>query len=229
MTSWRLHKGSSARDLAEQQAARRRTRRQWAEARRLLAEGQVVPARISIAMNIRELEGAWVDEACGAAEPDVDDWEAGLKTPTPRQVVLMARLTGFPIPWFYKPIAPGPMLQGPIWMCYSRKVDGARCHLVQPDWVDERGVLHYGEEDETRPPSPAQVALPLFTEDEPLPEPFFKPVRSPRRDGARAHLRAQRRQPVTQPTLPGALAADERAELMARIAAAKKAVRRPTR
>ncbi len=74
------------------------------------------------------------------------------------QLRLLARLTGFPIPFFYLPIKPGPLV-GPVWICYSRKVGGSRCHLLEPDRVDERGVLHYGGEPPRTPPVAVQGAL----------------------------------------------------------------------
>ncbi len=109
-----------------------------------------VPARITMALDLREMYGPEVDLAVGTFEGnlagDVDGWEAGLAVPSEEQVSLLAALTRFPAAWFYKPIPPGP-LTGPVWICYRRKVNGARCHYVQPDWVDERGVLHRGDED----------------------------------------------------------------------------------
>jgi len=68
--------------------------------------------------------------------------------PTGEQVKLLSALTGFPILFFYEPIAPGPILgrPGQIIICYRRKVNGKRCHAVDQHEVDANGVLHYSGE-----------------------------------------------------------------------------------
>ncbi len=63
--------------------------------------GTVHPSRISHALNARHLYGPEVDAACLAAEPDVDEWEAGRRVPTEEQVEALARLTAYPVEWFY--------------------------------------------------------------------------------------------------------------------------------
>jgi hypothetical protein len=131
-----------ARRLAAEQAAGPRERygaaigRQKAE--RLIAGGKIVPARITMALNIRELYGPEVDTACGAAEPDVDMWELGLAVPSPEQVRLLAELTRFQPAFFYNPIEPGPLAASAIFMC-----SGRTCTVTAPDVVDENGVLLY--------------------------------------------------------------------------------------
>ena len=134
-----LEQSADAREQYQRAASRQRTER-------LIATGKVVPARITLALDVRGLEGPEVDTACGAVEPDVDRWELGLAVPTADQVKLLAELTRFPIAYFYEPLAPGPLIGGggPVWMCYQRKVDGSRCHPVDQDVVDENGVLLYG-------------------------------------------------------------------------------------
>lgn len=116
-----------------------------------------VPARISIALNApaagrRRLEGPDVDVACGAVEPAVDMWEAGLEVPTRDQVERLARLTGYPIGWFYKPFEPGQLVAGGI-VCYSRGPRGKRCQDLPATWVDDRQVLHH----EGEPPQQQQT------------------------------------------------------------------------
>jgi hypothetical protein len=64
-----------------------RAHRQW-------QAGELVPYRITVALDMQRLEGPEVDEACGAREPDVDMWEAGTKYPTWEQLQLLAKLTG---------------------------------------------------------------------------------------------------------------------------------------
>lgn len=81
---------------ADARAARRRYDDALAAQRdyRLWAAGEVVPARITTALDAAGLDGPEVDEACGAREPDVDMWEAGLLYPTWEQLCLLADLTG---------------------------------------------------------------------------------------------------------------------------------------
>lgn len=110
------------------------------ETERLLKTGRIVPARITLALDSRMLEGPDVDIACGAEEPDVDRWEAGLAVPTAEQVVKLAALTRYPVAWFYRPVQPGPLLGGPVFVC-SRGHGG--CQQVQPHVIDENGVLLY--------------------------------------------------------------------------------------
>lgn len=100
----------------EQVAARRRHRaasanraelRQAADdqvAYQLWRHGLVVPARITAALDIAGLYGPDVDTACGAQEPDVDLWEAGVKYPTWQQVVALAALTGKTPRYFTQPL-----------------------------------------------------------------------------------------------------------------------------
>jgi hypothetical protein len=69
------------------------------------------PERITAALNIMNLYGPEVDEACGVEEPAVDMWEAGLLVPTREQIHRLAMLTGFPWRFFYQP-APPPITGG---------------------------------------------------------------------------------------------------------------------
>jgi hypothetical protein len=141
-----------ARALAAEQARREQAGYMAALSRqvtgRLLQGGRVVPARITIALDLCGLDGPGVDAACGAAEPDVDLWELGLAVPTADQVVKLAALTGFGPAYFYRPIPAGPLVEG-ITMCGR-----GGCETVEPDVVDERGVLHYGGQTR-RPPQGA--------------------------------------------------------------------------
>lgn len=76
------------------------------ELQRVLAAG-VNPRRITQALDLRELYGPEVDLACGGAEPMVDEWEAGERTPTGRQLRKLAALTGFPPAFFARDDPPG--------------------------------------------------------------------------------------------------------------------------
>lgn len=70
----------------------------------LWRQGKLVPHRITAALDLRELYGPEVDEACGAKEPDVDMWEAGTLYPTWEQFLALAKLTNFPAAFFFKDI-----------------------------------------------------------------------------------------------------------------------------
>jgi len=147
-----------ARALAAEQAAEHRARYDAAvsaqEEERLLRDGRPVPARITIALDAGGHEGPDVDTACGAVEPAVDLWECGIEVPTGEQMRLLSKLTGFPIPWFYKPLPAGPLGPG-LWICWG----GRRgCESPAPDVVDDQGVLHYGGEPRV-PPQNVQSGL----------------------------------------------------------------------
>lgn len=136
--------------LAPQWQARNR-----AEEERLLRDEKPIPARITMALDLRGLYGPEVDAACGAAEPAVDMWECGVEVPTPEQVKLLAELTGCPVPYFYLPVQPGPQLPG-MFICSTGKKG---CDRPEPDIVDEHGVLHYGGEPRRVPPAATQGTL----------------------------------------------------------------------
>lgn len=137
----------------------------------LIAAGRSVPAWISMALNVGGHEGPQVDLACGTWEGnpdgDVDMWEAGSAVPSGEQVQLLAGLTGYPVAFFYRSFEPGPLLGGQVWICSRRKINGRRCTPVGPDWIDERGVLHYGADEPyvagapvvVKPVGPVQGAL----------------------------------------------------------------------
>lgn len=56
--------------------------------------GLVIPDRITLALDMCGLHGPEVDIACGAAEPEVDQWEAGERYPSWEQLRALAALTG---------------------------------------------------------------------------------------------------------------------------------------
>lgn len=85
-------------------AAPQRYERGHRQARLDYDRHKLVPARITIALDLSELYGPEVDAACDAAEPDVDRWEAGELYPTWQQVELLAALTDFPVHFFFLPI-----------------------------------------------------------------------------------------------------------------------------
>jgi hypothetical protein len=103
--SGRWGKAGVRRDPAEAEARTRRIRaaRNAEEHRKATVEkrdyamwkaGKIVPWRITIALDAKGLYGPEVDEACGAAEPDVDQWEAGVLYPTWDQLRALSELTG---------------------------------------------------------------------------------------------------------------------------------------
>ena len=72
------------------------------------------PARITLLLDMHSLEGPEVDAACGAVEPAVDLWEAGLLIPSWEQVVLLARLVGVQPAFLYRDDIPD---MGDGWIC----------------------------------------------------------------------------------------------------------------
>jgi len=103
--TWRWGKAGQRLDEREisrrsREAAQRRGKAKLAReaddavAYKLWRAGELRPDRITMALNAAKLYGPEVDVACGAAEPDVDLWEAGKLYPTWEQVLLLAKLTG---------------------------------------------------------------------------------------------------------------------------------------
>lgn len=76
--------------------------------------GPPTPERITAALDICDLYGPEVDEALGGEEPMVDEWETGERIPTREQLQALARLTGFPVDFFFLP--PPPSMAG-VWLC----------------------------------------------------------------------------------------------------------------
>lgn len=94
------HRTAQAGRNRQQQAADEKA------AHALWAEGKLIPHRITMALDLRKLYGPEVDAACGAAEPDVDRWEAGELYPTWEQLKLLSDLTGLLPKWFFLPVNP---------------------------------------------------------------------------------------------------------------------------
>lgn len=80
--------------------ARYLTQRDTEQAREAWQRGHVIPHRITTALDLRELYGPEVDEACGVQEPAVDEWEQGVRYPTWEQLLALAELTQFPVKFF---------------------------------------------------------------------------------------------------------------------------------
>jgi transcriptional regulator with XRE-family HTH domain len=80
--------------------ARYLSQRDTERAREAWERGQVIPHRITTALDLRALYGPEVDAACGVEEPAVDEWEQGVRYPTWEQLLALAELTGFPVKFF---------------------------------------------------------------------------------------------------------------------------------
>lgn len=98
----------------------------------------VYPNRITTALDAGGHEGPEVDAACLAAEPAVDEWEAGQAVPTWEQLAAMANLTGMAVEFFLRPPTDD---IGPVMICGD---DG--CQVVLP----RAAVAPYGS---VAPPS----------------------------------------------------------------------------
>lgn len=89
---------------AEQLRARAKAAADRRESEQLARErwerGQVVPHRITLALDIHQLYGPEVDIACGATEPAVDEWEAGIRYPTWEQLLALAELVAHDVRYF---------------------------------------------------------------------------------------------------------------------------------
>lgn len=97
-----------------------------------------VPQRITAALDLRALYGPAVDLACGTWEGnpagDVDRWEDpnDRALPSREQVEKLAKLTGFPIAFFYEP---WDVPAGTVFVCSRRGPKGKRCQVIdsRPD------------------------------------------------------------------------------------------------
>lgn len=93
----------TSQELRERAEDARHRRELDAAAHQAWERGHVVPHRITVALDLRQLYGPEVDAACDAEEPDVDLWEAGKKYPRWDQLLLLADLTGFDVRFFVMP------------------------------------------------------------------------------------------------------------------------------
>ncbi len=110
-----------------------------------------VPARITQALDAIGAEGPWVDEALGGAEPMVDEWEDGLRVPTPAQVELLAKLTKMPVAFFYKPVQDWEMQPARMFLCQmGRRGDNGL--TILETHIDYAGVQHVKQLTPDRPP-----------------------------------------------------------------------------
>lgn len=133
----------------ELRAGLRRLRDQQAHdtARRKWAAGELVPARITSALDLHELYGPEVDAACGVAEPDVDRWEAGELYPTWEQLLALAKITPrVTLLYFFIPV--GKPMRTTL-----------QFHLPGVSMEDEEPVARFKPEAFTAAPTPFQDTL----------------------------------------------------------------------
>lgn len=95
----------------------RRREDEW-EAAEGWRRGELVPAAITMWLDLRGLYGPEVDAACGVEEPAVDEWEAGERYPTWVQLLALAELVDVPPTAFFRAV---PEIRGPIFMCDRTK------------------------------------------------------------------------------------------------------------
>lgn len=72
----------------------------WQKAERDWQAGNIIPWRITVALDAHALYGPEVDRACGVEEPAVDQWEAGTLYPTWDQLCALATLCQVQ-PWLF--------------------------------------------------------------------------------------------------------------------------------
>lgn len=122
-----------------------------------------IPARITIALDIRGLDGDQVDRDLGVWHSDeglwedgtaVDRWEDGTLIPTREQILTLCQMTEHPWRFFYTPVDHMPER---VLICERGSRNG-RGLTVVTSHVDDRGVLHRqfsdpGDEPDT-PPAP---------------------------------------------------------------------------
>ncbi len=215
--------GRTVRVVLAEQRIRREHAQAVARNRELVRAGKVVPARITMALDLAGLHGPDVDLKVGTwhGNPagDIDRWEQALAVPSRDQVWQLAWLTGFRPAYFYRPMKPGPLLGGPVWMCFA---DRRGCETYGPDVITEAGVLLY----EGKPrdpvdtcPHPPQETLPGMP---PPDAPLAGKSPSARRTDARSAPVREDAPAGEQLTLPNRMPDHLRAELQAKLAARKR-------
>lgn len=135
-----------------------------------------VPARITMALDLRGKYGPQVDVDLGGVEPMVDEWEEGKRVPTREQVERLAAYTDFPAEWFYRP---ADELAGTeddplrMFIC-ERGRRGENGLTIVDSWVDWAGVLHSRQVTPDRPPYRPAKPKPAGA----LPQPPAVPARA---------------------------------------------------
>ena len=129
---------------------------------------QVNPRRITMALDMAGAEGPEVDIACGAAEPAVDNWEAGIEVPTARQLELLAEYTGMQVEFFH---LPDPPEIDWIAIC-QRSGKGKGCTLIQDGVVVDSPELARKRRPEARLAAKAEETAKVPELLVPMPEGF---------------------------------------------------------
>lgn len=125
------------------------------EAYRRWRAGLVCPHRITMALDMHDLHGPDVDIACKAAEPEVDQWEAGERYPSWAQLVALAELTGMTARWFtVNDFETIPIWRTSLWFHMSAAERKAHEKAPPPIMRYPRAVL------DERPPSPPELPEP---------------------------------------------------------------------
>lgn len=113
-----------------------------------------IPARITLALDTRELYGPEVDLACGTYEGnpagDVDAWEDGTAVPDAEQVEQLAALVRMPVEYFYAPIED---YERAFRMFVCDRTKRKHGLTIVTSTVDDRGVLHREYHQPSRRPS----------------------------------------------------------------------------
>ncbi|MFG1976978.1 hypothetical protein ACGFJC_47265 [Nonomuraea fuscirosea] len=127
------------------QAAQQRLREE-------IAAGTAVPVPfwITTALNARALDGPEVDRALGGEEPMVDLWEEGKLRPTPQQIEALAKLTLYPVAYFYQPAPDG----GRAWLCRRSGPRATRCQTIEMGPGPAPATATAMEEPPRQPPPP---------------------------------------------------------------------------
>lgn len=110
-----------------------------------------VPARITLALDSAGLWGPQVDVDLGGVEPMVDEWEAGIRLPTPAQIDRLARLTGYPAAWFTTPVEDWETRPVRTFICERGRRPENRLTVVESH-IDWDGVLWVEELTLPKPP-----------------------------------------------------------------------------
>jgi hypothetical protein len=130
-----------------------------------------VPARITLALDLRGLYGPQVDRDCGVEAPAVDEWEAGLRVPTRTQVEALAALTRMPVGYFYQPADEAEERGTRIFMCQRNRRPHNALTVAESrigwDGVLQRDVLVEPRSPyqprKTTPQPPRKAAMPART------------------------------------------------------------------
>jgi len=121
--SWKVDEAERLRKLRQARAqGRNRMATRNVEAEKRWRSGYVIPARITMMLDLRGLYGPEVDVACGVEEPTVDQWEAGEVYPSWEQLQALARLCDVGVIWFTDAMPWRDI--GPVFICDRSKRTG---------------------------------------------------------------------------------------------------------